>query len=254
MGQSYGSAFAGLYDSSFSDFAVRVAPIIEAYYRAHSSSLVEDYPVLDLCCGTGQLANYFLRAGFQVVALDFSKPMLEFARANNRTYVNAGTAQFVLADAQDFAFDLRFGLVVSTFDALNHLPDTDALRRCFRCVRSVIVDGGRFIFDLNTRRGLYHWNSISAGERGESFLIQRGIYGGGRRAQMLITGFVPDGSDGTYRRFDEDVFNTAFDLADVEALLLDTEWSEVRFAGEDDLDAPVDDPESIGRVFVIATA
>ena len=61
-------------------------------------------------------------------------------------------------DASDFTLGERFGLVVSTFDSLNHLENESALRKCFQCAHA--VSNGYFIFDLNTRNGLRRWNNI----------------------------------------------------------------------------------------------
>ncbi|MBK8032034.1 MAG: hypothetical protein IPK17_21665 [Chloroflexi bacterium] len=63
------------------------------------------------------------------------------------------------------------GLAISTFDALNHLPDADALPlfRLRVCRRS--REGGVFIFDLNTRVGLQRWNNITLSETPEVTLI-----------------------------------------------------------------------------------
>ena len=50
--------------------------------------------ILDLCCGTGQLAQALLARGHQVTGLDVSQEMLRLARQN------APTAEFIVADAK----------------------------------------------------------------------------------------------------------------------------------------------------------
>jgi predicted TPR repeat methyltransferase len=95
-----------------------------------------------------------LERGYRVSGLDLSEAMLDHARTNASMFVQAGQAHFVQADASAFTLDERFGLVVSTYDALNHLASLEALQRCFASVYAVTQDGGTFVFDLNTRVGL----------------------------------------------------------------------------------------------------
>jgi ubiquinone/menaquinone biosynthesis C-methylase UbiE len=56
--QAYGSSFARVYNAQWGWFARDVAPrILDLYTRtAHGEAR---HPVLDLCCGTGQLAHLF---------------------------------------------------------------------------------------------------------------------------------------------------------------------------------------------------
>lgn len=249
--QAYGPGFAKIYDRRWSGFARQIAPLIQEFYEATSVGDGER-TLLDLCCGTGQLAVHFLRNGYRVVGIDLSQPMLELAKDNAREYVEAGQARFIQADASNFSLDERFGLVVSTFDSLNHLADEQALRQCFRCVFNVCK--GVFIFDLNTKRGLRRWNSISIDDSDDDVLIiNRGIYDGqGDKAWTMITGFSRT-SEGLYERFDEMVFNTVFKMARVREILLETGWRNAYFARARELHVAIDEPEAEGRVFVVAS-
>jgi SAM-dependent methyltransferase len=250
MAQTYGDIFARLYDRLWSGFATEVAPRIRGFYASQPISQ-RNHRALDVCCGTGQLAVDLLQHGFEVTGVDLSQPMLDRALANAADFVPDGRARFLLADAADFVLEESFGLVVSTFDALNHLPSLDALSRCFAHVAAATVGGGVFVFDLNTRSGLRRWNGISITEADDVMVVQRGIYDGGDRAQMLVTGFARE-EDGRYQRFEESVYNSVFDLAEVRAALLRTGWQSVHFATLEHLGTPVAEPERLGRVFVVA--
>lgn len=250
MAQAYSAEFAGIYNHSFATFARDVAPRIHDFYVSREVTRQRDR-VLDLCCGTGQCARYFLDRGFAVTGVDLSEAMLGYARQNAGRHLEDGSATFVRADAASFVVEKTFGLVISTYDALNHLPDEAALRSCFTSVAKVTVEGGYFVFDLNTRLGIQRWNGISVSETGQALLIVRGIFAGGDRAQTLITGFVKE-PDGRYARFDELVYNTVFEMAEVSALLAQSGWRSAYFARLDDLSTPVKDPEQESRVFVVA--
>ena len=178
--------------------------------------------------------------------------MLHYAMENTRQYIESGQAKFIQGNASDFKLDGHFGLVVSTFDALNHLENEQALKRCFECVYK--VSEGFFIFDLNTRNGLKRWNSIQVDENNEdALIITRGIYDGkSDKAWTRITGFI-QAPDGLYERFEETAFNSVFEMARVKSALLDVGWKNVYFAQIQDLKTPIIEPEKEGRVFIIAS-
>lgn len=252
MSQIYQKSFARVYNLRWADFARSAAPALRDFYE--TASLGNKHrAVLDLCCGTGQLAKHFLEHNYQVIGLDASEHMLAYARENNAAYIVAGDAIFVQGDATDFSFENKYGLIVSTFDALNHLVDFQALKSCFQCVYPVLMPGGYFVFDLNTRSGLQRWNSIAVDERSEEiFLVTRGIYSPEmERAWTRISGFIRL-ENGLYEHFEETAFNTVYELQSVHDALIETGWRNVHFARLDDLHTPLEDPESEGRVFIVA--
>jgi len=249
--QAYGPGFAQVYNQRWVGFARKVAPFLLDFY-AGTTPRPSQQSILDLCCGTGQLAVYFLERGYEVVGLDLSEAMLHYARANAQRYIARGQAQFVNADATNFVLNERFGLVISTFDALNHLPDLQALENCFRCAAAVA--DGYFIFDLNTRMGLRRWNNIEIDDSHEDMtIVNHGIYDlSGERAWMKVTGFVRNAA-GLYERFEQTAYNTVFAMTAVKDALLAAGWQTVYFARFQDLKTPIADPEQESRVFLVAS-
>jgi SAM-dependent methyltransferase len=111
--------------------------------------------ILDLCCGTGQLAQALTERGYQVTGLDGSKEMLSFAREN------APAASFILDDARTFTLPATYHLAVSMFDSLNHVLTPGELTAVFSNVRTALLGGGLFVFDLNTEEGYKaNWNGF----------------------------------------------------------------------------------------------
>ncbi len=92
--QAYGKGFARIYNLKWTGFARQVAPLILEYYEA-TPFAAANKRVLDLCCGTGQLAGYFLERGYRVVGIDLSEHMLRYARENALAYMVSGQAQFI---------------------------------------------------------------------------------------------------------------------------------------------------------------
>lgn len=105
-------------------------------------------PILDVGCGTGNATEPLVARGFEVVGLDVSHAMLEVARAKL-----PGVA-FVHGDVRDARLPGGLTLAVSVFDSLNNLLDDGDLERAAANVRTALVAGGVFAFDVNTRAGL----------------------------------------------------------------------------------------------------
>jgi SAM-dependent methyltransferase len=252
--QAYNRSFARVYNLRWSDFSRHVAPRIQSYYETTHLGR-ENKHVLDLCCGTGQLAVHFLRQGYNVTGIDLSQAMLDYARQNAAPFIEQGQARFLQADAASFSLRDRFGLAISTFDALNHLPDKKSLRACFQCVHQTVVPGGTFVFDLNTRAGLRTgWNGINVQDTKDATIINRGFYDAETdKAWVKISGYLRVES-GLYERFEQVAYNTAFDMDWVRMALLEEGWSSAHAAQINDLGLPLTEPEAERRVFFVARA
>jgi tRNA/tmRNA/rRNA uracil-C5-methylase (TrmA/RlmC/RlmD family) len=74
-------AWARFYNEVGSGFAVSVAPRIRRFYETTEVGR-STRTLLDVCCGTGQLARHFLDHGYEVTGLDLSDAMLDYARLN----------------------------------------------------------------------------------------------------------------------------------------------------------------------------
>jgi SAM-dependent methyltransferase len=131
--------FSAFYDAVMDDpgpRAARVARCIDAYLPGASS-------LLELGCGTGSILAR-LNSVPALTGLDRSPEMLNLAR------VKVPDARLVEGDMECFALDERFDVVICVFDSLNHLLTFDAWRSMFGAVHDHLVDGGLFIFDVNT--------------------------------------------------------------------------------------------------------
>lgn len=253
MAQAYGPVFTRVYNQRWTGFALNAAPLIRSYYE--TTPIGETgRRMLDLCCGTGQMARHFLENGYTMTGIDLSPDMITWARENNSPFLIAGIASFFQSDAVDFILEQPVDLVVSLFDALNHLPGLKALERCFHCVQSSLNPGGVFIFDLNTAHGLKgQWTGISVDDLPELFMCNRSIWiEEAQRAYVRITGFVKQ-ENGSFERFEETVFNCAYDLQGVRQALLDCGFRSVHIARLTNLAAPLETPEQENRVFFVAS-
>jgi SAM-dependent methyltransferase len=247
---AYSESFARIYNLRWTHFASSIAPAIQAFYEKLPSS--SNKRLLDVACGTGQLVGWFVEQGYTCTGLDLSPHMLVHAERNTAAAVAVGRADFGRADASRFSLPRGYGLAVSTFDALNHLPDRAHLTSCFFSVFQALAPGGCFIFDLNTEKGLKLWNSMSVEETDELFILNRGIYGDGMgRAYVRITGFSRL-ENGQYERFEQTAFNTVFPIRSVIEDLAAAGFINSHVAAIKNLSAPVNAPEELTRAFIVA--
>jgi SAM-dependent methyltransferase len=133
--------FAWLYDREWGTTSLTFVPALDALVL---DTLPAGGRVLDLACGTGQLAGLLAERGFRVTGIDSSSEMLALARSN------APGVEFVLADARMFVLTERFDAAVSVYDSLNHILSVGELQEVFARVRAVLRPDCRFVFDLNT--------------------------------------------------------------------------------------------------------
>lgn len=94
---------------------------------------------LDLCCGHGNVTAGLIRAGAQVVGLDFSPAMLDMARAA------VPEAKFVEGDAMALSFDDDSFDAVTIGFGMPHVPDPPQV---IAEARRVLRSGGRLAFSV----------------------------------------------------------------------------------------------------------
>ena len=136
--------FAQTYNRYWGGFALQILPVLE---QLALNQLPAPAALLDLCCGTGQLARELTARGYRVSGVDGAEQMLRYARQN------APNASFTCADARDFDLPIAFDLVLSTYDSLNHLLTLDDILAAFRNIQRHLEPGGVFLFDMNLAAG-----------------------------------------------------------------------------------------------------
>jgi SAM-dependent methyltransferase len=246
------AGWARYYDERFAQGALAAAPAIAAYYETTARGR-RDRSLLDVACGTGQFALWFLESGYSVLGIDLSEHVLHHARKRTKSYVHEGRARFVVGDATTFSVEESFGLATSLGNLVNLLPDTDDMRRCFERVRAAVADGGTFVFDAVTRKGMWEgFNSVHVLETEDFLFVLRGIYHGGTEARSWVSGVVR-GDDDQWERFQEKKIITLFEPDVILDLLLATGWSTAWPARVSDLATPVSDTEACDRILYVAS-
>jgi SAM-dependent methyltransferase len=107
-------------------------------------------PVLDVGCGTGRVAIPLAEAGFEVVGVDLSAPMLRVAE-RHRTDLPpevASRLSFIEGDMATLDLGRQFPLVITPSRVFQFLLTTDAQRQGLRSLRGHLQPAGRLVLDL----------------------------------------------------------------------------------------------------------
>lgn len=107
----------------------------KVFLEAHLQYLRQS-KVLEIGCGAGHLTKWLLENGVDVIGVDRSANLINYARGGNLPN------RFLVMDAQSLAFRNNCFDVVLSFDVLEHLPD---VTRHLAEVRRVSKAGGRYL-------------------------------------------------------------------------------------------------------------
>lgn len=209
----YGPDLAAIYHERWEDFARELWPLALGQVRRRAPGAGT---WLDLCCGTGRTLREALRAGYAATGVDLSPHQLTHAKTN------ASRAELVAADVRKLALGRRFDVISCFYDSFNYLIRKADLLAAFRGARRHLAAGGVFIFDMNTVEGLRNnWNqTICMRGRGYTAIVEYTYDEDENLGSGRFEGFVRDGGDGLYRRYDELHHERGYDAAEVEALLM----------------------------------
>jgi SAM-dependent methyltransferase len=199
-------AFAWIYNKYWGPWVTGMVPVLDELVL---NALSPKARILDVCCGTGQLAHVLCERGFEVTGIDASEPMIAIARRN------APDAAFRVDDARDFTIDGEFHAALSTYDSLNHVMSLAELTSVFRNVHGALMGGGVFVFDLNMEEG---YRTRWRGSRGTveddiAFIVRASHQPDERIGQMEITVFLRDGD--RWERSDEALLQRCYSEEEV---------------------------------------
>lgn len=118
--------------------------------------------ILDMGCGTGQLACAFAAQGHQVTGADPAAAMLAVARGRP----GADRVRWIQADAAGLSGPARFDLIVMTGHVFQLLLDDEDVRAALGTLGRHLAPGGRLAFETRNPE-VREWQYWSPGETRE---------------------------------------------------------------------------------------
>ena len=161
-------------------------------------------PVLDIGAGTGRVTLDLAAAGHEVVALDIDRSLLE--TLEERAAARGLEVGVVHADAQEFALDRAFGLILVPMQTIQMVGDRMA---CLRAARKHLAPGGLLALAIAIPSELMAFDEHddvtlpdpdageSDGWRFESQTVAVRLFEHAARIERVRTIFAPDGQTGS---------------------------------------------------------
>ena len=97
--------------------------------------------VLDLGCGNGNLAPYFLDSNYNYTGLDLYAEMLEIARKNNPD------AHFIQGDIRNLQLSEKFDAVIIPGRSFCYMTTNDDVMQALQSIHNTLKNNGILIFD-----------------------------------------------------------------------------------------------------------
>ena len=161
--------------------------------------------ILDVGCGTGELAARLSKEGFQLTGVDLSEEMLEVAMSKA---LDEGVAiQYFHQDMRELSDLGLYDMVLIFCDSLNYLDGEEDIKKTFTAVAGHLKKDGLFLFDVHSihkMETLFN-NQVYADNGDEVSFIWNAWKGEEPHSvHHELTFFMYDEEGDAYLRFDED--------------------------------------------------
>lgn len=217
----------------YGDFACYYDRLMEdvdyGMWTSHIMDIINKYgirhrDVLEMACGTGNIAVNIAKIGYDVTAFDLSEDMLTVA--SRKTSDGGVKVRFLCQDMREIHINQSFGIILCLCDSINYITDPSELLSVFKWVFDHLKKGGLFIFDINSSyklRKIIGDNTFTYNEDDVAYIWDNYVRDDGI-VEFYLTFFVKEGE--LYRRFDELHEEKAYEIKDIEDLLKAAGFSE----------------------------
>lgn len=103
--------------------------------------------IVDLGCGTGEIAIQLAKQGYKVTGVDLSEEMLTLAQQKSHSMDNL---QWICQDIRKLEGFKEVPLIISYCDVLNYILEEKELEEVFQKVFQSLEEKGLFIFDVHS--------------------------------------------------------------------------------------------------------
>jgi SAM-dependent methyltransferase len=228
----YAGRYAELYDLFYSDKPyAEEAKFVHECIQELSSFQVRH--VLELACGTGRHALELEKYGYNVIATDRSREMLQIAQ--QRATKNNSKVEFVAADMEQLGLTRKeFDAAVCLFDSIGYLKTNESLVAALKGIWDHLRANGLFIFEFWHAPAMlnqYSPGRIRRWNNPKSEIIRISETTLDRKNRLARVDYTVHelNDDGTYSTFRETHLNRFFSVGEMEAILAIANFKPVRF-------------------------
>lgn len=102
--------------------------------------------LMDLACGSGDIAISLSQNGYDVYASDFEEEMLNKAKAKS----GSENVFWSILDMTKFSLDKKMDTITCFCDSINYLTEEKDVISMFKCVYDSLKEKGTFLFDVHS--------------------------------------------------------------------------------------------------------
>jgi 2-polyprenyl-3-methyl-5-hydroxy-6-metoxy-1,4-benzoquinol methylase len=208
--------------------------------------------LIDLGCGTGDVACWFSEKGFRVTGVDLSSAMLQHGEDTART--KGLGADFIQSDLRQFKAEVPVEMVTCLGGTLNYLPTLRDVETVFRAVNAALAPNKLFFFDLRSIRGLVNeqtGDKILYNNERDLLIVTRGLFN--YESLLLLKQYIImrlDPATNFWRRAEENHAIRGYPIQAVGGLLAKTGFRVLRTVGPDM--RPVNEAVDVSDVIIVA--
>lgn len=229
-------------DAPYSEWVSITEAIIEKYH-------ISPKQIVDLGCGTGNIALPLRQSGYQMVGIDLSADMLSIA--HDKMAAKNLSFPLIQQDMREFNLPNKAELIISYCDSLNYLDGIEDVKQTFIQVNKHLSSGGYFIFDMHSPYKIlqiYNQNTFAWNDEDISVIWLPEVDENELIVEHDLTFFVKD-SEACYEKFNEVHRQQTYSIKSVRKLLIDIGFEIIDIFGDFQLQ-PVN--ETTERIFYVA--
>ena len=208
MYNDFASVYDKLQDTDYNKFVRYYEKIFKKFGKKPSL-------VLDLACGTGNITIPMSERGYDMIGIDLSCEMLNFARMKAQD--KKQNILFLNQDMTDFELYGTVDAIVCALDGVNYLTGKKDLDKLFSLAENYLNPGGIMIFDINSE---YKLSTILGDntfvyEEDDIYYIWKNKYSKRTRICSFELNFFRRQDNGSYQRFDEFQQEKAYSISEI---------------------------------------
>lgn len=230
---AYGQ-FAYIYDQLMEDVPYdKWVSFVQAVKDQHIKGDSEEFSVVDVGCGTGELAIRFAKEGWQVAGVDLSESMLAIAHEKAG---NAGVSipfyEQNMAGLEGFQ---NVDCITIFCDSLNYLESEEDVKSTFSSVHKQLKEGGILLFDVHSlykMTQVFMNNTFTSAEEEVAYIWNSFPGEHPNSVEHELSFFVQEEETDRYIRFDELHFQRTFPVETYKKWLEEAGFTLVSVTGD----------------------
>ena len=178
--------------------------------------------VLELGCGTGNMAYRFAGRAYDMTAVDFSEHMLSVAAEKNPSLHEK--ILFIRQDIRDLDLYGTVDAMFSVFDCMNYMTREEDLTKIFLSARNYLNPGGIFIFDMNAEKKYARISDegpMSGVFEDVSFIWENSYDKKGKINECAAHFFIREDAD-IYKKYTEYHYQKAYEIKKIAGLIVES--------------------------------